>query len=98
VNHAPRSPRARSALAETVRDLLVPVTGPMTVAATVFLPVRRVDEALRDGVRLPAGLGAPLADAFQIRVDGPRGARARSGLERVRPGGVATWSDEAVGE
>ncbi|HEX2043772.1 MAG TPA: hypothetical protein VHF24_14160 [Acidimicrobiales bacterium] len=103
VNRAPRSPRARAALTATVADLAEPAVARATEAAgfvglpnPVFLPERRIDEALRDGTRLPPGLGAPLAGAFAaVRGRGapaPGGA-GEAGPERVRPGSLGRWTE-----
>jgi hypothetical protein len=97
VNQAPRSPRSRAAVATAVRELLAPATGPRRVASPLFLPVRRVDEALRDGVRLPSGLGAPLAAALADLLDGTEPAPDRTALQRIRPGGLGTWSEQVAG-
>jgi CO dehydrogenase nickel-insertion accessory protein CooC1 len=97
INQAPRSSRARSALTATVRALLAPAAGPMGVAEPVFLPARRVDEALRDGVRLPAGIGQPLVDALDGILESSTSASARAGPRRIQPGSLATWGEPAVG-
>ena len=97
LNHAPRSPRARAALAASVHALVAPAVGPLALAAPVFVPVRRVDDALRDGVRLPAGLGQPLVGALHAIVEGAHPASALPGPQRVRPGSLGTWSEQAVG-
>lgn len=65
VNVAPRHPRARAELAATLADLVAPAVGPLGTASPVFLPPRRVEEALRDAVRLPAPMAPALAGAFR---------------------------------
>jgi hypothetical protein len=97
VNQAPRSPRARPALARAVRELVEPITGPRRIAGTVFLPVRKVGEAVRDGVRMPAGLGQPLVAAFDATLASAH-PTAASRTRPVSPGSLGTWTDEAVGE
>ena len=73
-------------------------SGPVGLAGPVFLPGRRVDDALRDGVRLPPGLGQPLAGALRAVLDRHKGASEPAGPTRVRPGSLGTWTDQAVGE
>src|SRR5439155_15512159 len=70
LNRAPRSGRARLAATRALADL---VGAGVRLPAPVFLPERHIEEALRDGVRLPAGLGAPLAAAVgsAVRAAGP---------------------------
>jgi CO dehydrogenase nickel-insertion accessory protein CooC1 len=97
VNQAPRSPRARAALAAAVHTLVAPAVGPLSLADAVFLPTRRVDDALRDGVRLPAGLGQPLVGALHKVVERVQPASKLAGPERVSPGSLGSWSEQAVG-
>jgi hypothetical protein len=91
-NLAPRSPRARSELARAVADLASPLMGTGHLAAPVFLPGRRVEEAVRDAARLPAPLPSLLTDAFlatRARV-APPPVRAADEPELVAPGSLAT--------
>ena len=97
VNQGPRSPRARAALAATVHALVAPAVGPAALAEPLFLPARRVDDALRDGVRLPAGVGQPLVDALHAIVEQARPASGLAAPRRVRPGSLGTWNEQAVG-
>jgi hypothetical protein len=109
VNRAPRSPRARAALVATLAELAAPAVGgpgradgrsaARGLPAPLFLPERRVDEALHDGAPLPAALGMPLAGAVTAVME-----RAAPGggvvPERVRPGTLGRWaatSAEAAG-
>lgn len=76
VTCAPRSPRARADIAAALHDLTASslVGGADHLASPIFLPARRVDEALRDGVPLPRPLADPLAGAVRGllgRVMGP---------------------------
>lgn len=91
VNRAPRSRRARGELANGFAELL----GPTAVAAPLFLPERDVDSALRDGVRLPSALVAPLVGACNAVVGRHSSPAVGPGLVAVpvRPGSLATWSD-----
>ena len=103
VNRAPRSPRARAVLTAAVAELAEPAVARVSEAAgfsalpnPVFLPERKVDEALRDGTRLPAPLGAPLAGAFAAVLERGAPARRAPGPERVRPGSLGRWSESEV--
>ncbi len=97
VNAAPRHPRARAELAATIADLAAPVLGAQATAGCVFLPTRRVEEALRDAVRLPAPLAPLLAGAFRATLDhaGRLSAPATSEPVRVAPGSVGSWAEPA---
>jgi hypothetical protein len=54
-----------------------------------------VDEALRDGVRLPTALCGPLAGAFGAVLDRfPARALACAGPEPVVPGSLGHWPDD----
>jgi hypothetical protein len=97
VNQAPRSPRARAVLTSAIHALVAPAVGPLRLAEPVFLPTRRVDEALRDGVRLPAGLDQPLVGALDAILGPAQPASDVAGPQRVRPGSLGTWSEQAVG-
>ncbi len=96
VNLAPRDPRARAELAGTIADLVAPALGGRATAGCVFLPVRRVEEALRDAVRLPAPLAPLLAGAFRATLDrtGPRGAGPAPQPVPVAPGSLGRWADQ----
>jgi hypothetical protein len=94
VNRAPRSARARSEQAATIDALL----GERKTRPVVILPERRVDEAFRDGVRLPRDLIAPLVAAYDAVVADaaavPSGPAAA--WQPVKPGTLATWGDDEV--
>jgi MinD-like ATPase involved in chromosome partitioning or flagellar assembly len=98
VNRAPRNPRARAEIARAVAALTP--TRRSGLAAPVFLPERRVDEALRDGSRLPAALGAPLAVAFEqvVGAQGRSGAAASTAAapvpEPIVAGSLGHWGDD----
>jgi len=107
VNRAPRGHRARAEVAQVCA--VVPARpGPGAPASRgpepdglcppVFLPERRVDDALRDGVALPPSLSSPLVAAFDgvLHRLGPRHAGAERGPEpaRVVPGSLGHWEDE----
>jgi MinD-like ATPase involved in chromosome partitioning or flagellar assembly len=95
VNRAPRAHRARAEVGRAIAELTPARRSGL--AAPVFLPERRVDEALRDGTRLPVALCSPLAAAF----DAVAGAHARPAASApepvpVEPGSLGHWpADEA---
>lgn len=94
-NRAPRAPRVRARLARAVSALAEGAER----ATPVFLPRRGVDEALRDGVALPAGLANVLAGAFRATLR--RQGAATSTVPEPRlvvPGSVGAWSPQGVGE
>jgi hypothetical protein len=92
VNMAPRSPKARAELTAALAELVQPAT----TAPPVFLPARRVEEALRDAVPLPSPLPATVAAATQAvlaRV-GPVDEPPAAEPELVVPGSLGAWPDE----
>lgn len=94
LNLAPRHPRARAELAAALADLSLPALGGEATAAPVFLPSRRVEEALRDAVQLPAPLAPLLAGAFRAMVEqaGPVGVRRAAEPVPVAPGSLGSWT------
>lgn len=96
INEGPRHPRARSEITGTLADLAVPAMGGGRTVAPVFLPSRRVEEAVRDAVPLPAPLPAILAGAFAAVLErmGPAGQAPPPVLERVAAGSLGAWSDD----
>lgn len=96
LNQSPRSARSRAELVQAVPSLLQPRVHAGAMASPIFLPERRVDEALRDGVRLPAALAGPLAGAFEAVIDRagarrPRGDRPQA----VVAGSLGHWAAES---
>ena len=82
VNRAPRSPRARAELAGALAGLAPPSRGVRPGPwSPVFVPERKVDDAMRDGVRLHPSLGTPLAGAVRavLRREGERSVAALLG-------------------
>jgi MinD-like ATPase involved in chromosome partitioning or flagellar assembly len=94
VNQAPRSPRARAEMTAAVAELAA-VNGP-GISPPVFLPRRRVEAALRDGVPIPAPLGALTAGAVRAVL---AQASRRPTIERepqpIVPGSLGSWTPEA---
>jgi hypothetical protein len=94
-NQAPRQARARAEMAAALAQLAVPAMGGGQTPTPVFLPSRRVEEATRDAVRMPAPLPKLLAGAFHATVDrlglvvaGP--ATTAPEPQRVVPGSLGT--------
>lgn len=96
VNRAPKGGRARSELTAALAELTK--AGGGSFCPPVFLPERRVEEPLLDGIRLSSTLSHPLRGAFMAIVDQvPPGASA--GEPRlVRPGSLGTWSGDDAEE
>ena len=94
INQAPRSPRARSEITAAVADLASVDEG--AIPPPVFLPRRRVEASLRDGVAIPAPLGALTAGA--VRAAWSRStARPLSDAREpqpIAPGSLGSWSPE----
>ena len=70
------------------------------LAGPIFLPDRRVEEALRDGARLPGALAAPLAGALRAVAERARpadGPGPAAEPEPVRPGSLGHYTAEAAG-
>lgn len=76
LNRSPRSPRERAEVAAALSSLTRASVGPAAASlpSPVFLPRRRVDAALRDGVALPSPLPDLLAGAVAhlLRDPAPR--------------------------
>jgi hypothetical protein len=94
VNQAPRHPRVRAEITSALADLAGPATGGAT-AAPIFLPTRRVEEAMRDVVPIPGPLPATLAGAFEATLGrtGPALSEPEE-PEPVRPGSLGGWFEE----
>ena len=94
VNRAPRGGRARAEMAAAVAGL-AEASG-RQFGPVLFVPERRVEEALRDGVALPAGLADPLAGAYRATVGRLPAAPGGPGAPvAVRPGSLGSWSTGA---
>ena len=94
VNRSPKSGRGRAEITATLAALTSAAGG--RFAPPVFLPERRVEECLRDGVRLPVSLTAPLTGAFGAIVERPGrgGAPGPTGPHPVQPGTLGRWPDD----
>jgi hypothetical protein len=94
VNRAPRARRSRSELVAAFGALIGAAGEEANIASPIFLPERRIEECLRDGVRLPSQMTAPLSGAINA-VLARRGGRRRdvAGPERVAPGSIGHCHD-----
>lgn len=71
VNHAPRGPRARAEVTRALAELLAGVRGGNQVPSPLYVPERRrLEDAIRDGERLPASLCTPLGAAINAVLEG----------------------------
>lgn len=94
LNQAPRQLRVRAALSTTLGQLLGSVSGGARLPSPMFVPRRRVEEALRDGVVLPEPLPGLLVGAYHaaLRRVGERQQVLVSVLpEPVAPGSLGAW-------
>lgn len=97
VNQAPRSPREKAELSTALGELVTTSLGASgtSLPSPVFLPRRRVDAALRDGVAMPAPLPDLLVGAVghvldRNRLDLP--ASAAAAPRRVVPGSLSMFT------
>jgi hypothetical protein len=96
VNRAPRHPRTRAEIASALARL---TGGTGELAAPIWVPDRRIDDALRNGAPLPQAVVAPLVTAAQAvleRTSGPSPAAALSGAVRLAPGSLGTRADNGT--
>ncbi|MDQ6927334.1 MAG: hypothetical protein M3159_01570 [Actinomycetota bacterium] len=91
VNGAPRSPRVRAGIVRTLAEL---AGNGMGTATPLFLPERKgVDDALRDGRRLPAAVGSPLAGCVRALLERNDAPLPVTAPERVRAGALGSWAE-----
>lgn len=91
INRAPRAARQRAEITATHTGLL-PTWAGASMPTPIFLPDRKVDEALRDGVRLPDALCAPLLGAYRAVTARADASQARPNAPQlVVPGSLGTW-------
>jgi hypothetical protein len=71
VNHAPRSPRERAAIARALPTLGGSGGAEHSLAAPIFIPTRRgVEDAVRSGRPLPSSVASPLSRAVTSVLEG----------------------------
>ena len=103
VNRAPRRGPARGELTRTVTELLAASNPGEPVLSPVFIPDRRqVDDALRDGVALPAAIVDPMTDAVRARLDAleersPACTPFGDGPLPVAVGSLGAWDEDVAG-
>jgi MinD-like ATPase involved in chromosome partitioning or flagellar assembly len=93
INRAPRTPRARAEISAAISR-----GSPVTALATpVWLPERKLDEALRDGVALPLPVVRPLTDAALALLERLADAVPPTvGPARITPGSLGTWTGDGI--
>ena len=91
INRGPRANRARAETAAAIATLATPAGG-AALPSPIFLPERRIDEALRDGVRLPAQFVQPLVAAWRAALAGRSNADSTATPTKVVPGSVGAWA------
>lgn len=97
LTRAPRSPRVRAELTRSLAELTAAATPDAErLAAPTFLPDRRVDQALRDGVELPAPLPGLVAGAVTAVLDraGDAPTRTATPIERIAPGSLSGFTSQ----
>ncbi len=95
LNRAPRRARQRAELTRTYSTLLETQVGSKRLVSPIFLPERRVEQALRDGVAIPDPLPTTLARAVEA-VDGRAAAAAPDAVAEpvpVVPGSLGAFAD-----
>jgi len=95
VNRAPKTPPARAQLTATHSALAGGAGSPLP--SPVFLPDKRVEDAVRDGLRLPAALTEPLAGAFAAVAGAGRGPKRPGRAGVARSGRVPSARGRATG-
>lgn len=98
INRAPRGPKARAEVTRAVADLLAGVRHGDRVPSPIHLPDRRrVEDAIRDGERLPAALVGSVGDAVAAVLEQAPGAHAgrAAGAAPVPivPGSLGSWAE-----
>jgi hypothetical protein len=69
-----------------------------SIPSPIFVPERRVEECLRDGVRLPSQMTMPVTGAVRAVLE-RHGARQQAsvGPELVTPGSLGHWGSDETG-
>jgi hypothetical protein len=99
VNRAPKAPRARAEVTRALADLLAGVRGGERLPSPLHVPERRrLEDAVRDGDRLPTTWARPLGAAVAARLERVPADDTVAGLlaaEPVIPGSLGSWSPDA---
>ena len=91
VNRAPRHLRAKAEIAGALASLLPAGTA---IAAPLFLPERRIDEAFRDGRLLPRQIVQPVTGAWTaIAHRAAEVERAQVEPVPITPGSLGSWPE-----
>lgn len=90
LNRAPRNPRWRAQLTATVAELAGPLLDGEQLFPPVFLPEKGVEEALRDGVALPAPLAPVLAGAWRAGLERTAERTPQAPPQRIEPGSLGS--------
>ena len=97
VNHAPRSPRDRAAIARALPQLTMSGPAGSRVAAPLFVVTRRaVEDAVRAGRPLPSPLVTPMTRAVGTVLEARELAFEElddERPERVAPGSLGRWTE-----
>lgn len=108
VNSAPRQARARAELSRSLADLLHASHSGLEVNSPIFVPDRKgIDDAFRDGVRLPDQVTSPLTLGVTTALERLRSLDTPDPTEAaefeavaVQPGSLGSWypgDEEASG-
>lgn len=98
INRGPRSGRARAETAAAIASL-VAGSAAGDLASPVFLPERRIDDALRDGVPLPPAFVQPLLSGWRAALSrsGRAPTRSTDQPRKVEPGSRGAWAAHQAG-
>lgn len=95
---APRSPRRRAEAVGALAGLLGREGAPSEVDNPVFLAARAdIEDAIRDGVRLPSSLGRPLHRELTRRLQELTSASPDTAVSppvAITPGALGAWSEQ----
>ena len=102
-NRAPRNPRRRADAVAALHTLVRRDDAARAIGNPVFVGERAdIEDAIRDGVRLPPSPGRPLHEELVRRLDdlSPRGSAGPTAAEHddpqpVTPGSLGNWTEEA---
>ena len=99
INRAPKGPRARPELTTAFAALLGEADGAAGVPGPLYLGERRqLEDALRDGARLPDSWSAPLVGSVRSLLDHAQDTSDLPGpadeLQPVTPGSLGAWTED----